>query len=118
MMTFELHLGSWGRARGHTELDLENTGAELMVEFGSSTKRVALYGSCDKAHCHGVGGIWLFLQFPAFPTKWNPSYASDLRCKKLECTVLCTGTNAYFTTPKLSVKVSSITICCDFGVMC
>jgi len=59
-------------------------------------------------------GIWLFLHFPAFSTKWNPSYASDLRCKKLEFTVRRTGTNAYFTTPKLSVKVSSMTICCDF----
>lgn len=66
MMTFQLHLQSWGRARGHTEQDLENTGVEGMVEFGSSTKSVASYGRCDRAHCHGMAsGCFSILQpFP------------------------------------------------------
>jgi hypothetical protein len=111
-MTFELNFGSWGRARDHTEQDLENTAAEGMVEFGSSTKSVAPYGRCDKAHCHGVGSGCFYIFQPS-PPSVIPHMLQDLRYKQLECTVWCTGTNAYFTTPKLSAKVSSMIIC-DF----
>ena len=39
-----------------------------MVEFGSSTKSVTLYGSCDKAHCHGVGSGCIYIFQPSPPS--------------------------------------------------
>jgi hypothetical protein len=96
-----------------------------MMEFGSSTKCVAPNGRCDKAHCHGMVSC-CFSIFQPSPPNGIPHMLQTFDVKKLEFAVWRTGTNAYFTKPKLSVKVSSsMTICCDFvtvafyfGVVC
>lgn len=51
--------------------------------------------------------------FQPFPPRIIPHMLQTFVCKS-EFTVWPTGTNAYFITPKLSIKVSSMAVCYHF----
>jgi hypothetical protein len=69
------------RAGSSKKQDLERNVVGWWVEFGTSIKADALWGRCDKMHCHCAGSSW-FSILAAFSIEWRVSDVCRLQYKK------------------------------------